>query len=740
MIRLRSALLTVVVTCGCTAGVTVTHPDASFLTNDSGIDANDFTIDVGPPPPVIDTCVTPGGTVGRACTTANDCQDGCFCDGPETCVSGHCVSGTVPCTDTVDCTTDGCLEEADRCVHVPDHSMCTDHLACNGYELCDLHRGCTSVPPLVCNDESSCTLDSCDDTRGCVFTARDLDHDGFVASTCGGTDCDDYQADVLPGAIEICDNRRDDNCDGLRDFADPMCVPTNDTCAEATILQLGPTGGTFSGSTTGLAHDYTTSCGGTGPDAVFRFTLTEAHDVRVTATGPATIGLALRRYASCAGGADVRCVDAAPAVVDARSLPAGSWALIVSPLRAAVFDLRIDLSAPTTAPAVDRCDASTVDVSAGGTFTGRFSDTGDDYTLTCHATPTTDAAYRFTIPAGDSRDVTIATTTTSGSGATGRAFLALTTDCGMASGTIRCSPSTDVALTRRTLGPGTYYVLMEPADTNEVSWSTTVTFVDPPAARSTADACTTAQDITPTASATTASASVAIGTLEYDSGTGCGSGSSTRDAYFHFALTAAHDVTVTTSTPGTNATSVGTSCGVHGAELRCAASGSMVTQTLHSLPIGDYWIAVETSAASGTMMASLTLGPPTAAPANDVCSGATPLSVPNDVHPHDTLVGFQDDLSGGACAEAGLLDAFYSFTLTTSMSVSIGVFPTMTSSNVWLTLRATCGAGTDLGCASGLGSTHLDVSALPVGTYTLFVEMRDAEASDFRLQFAAFSP
>ena len=68
------------------------------------------------------------------------------------------------------------------------------------------------------------------------------------------------------------------------------------------------------------------------------------------------------------------------------------------------------------------------------------------------------------------------------------------------------------------------------------------------------------------------------------------------------------------------------------------------------------------------------------------------------------------------------------------------IFPSAESSNVWLTLRAICGAGPDAGCASGVGSAHLDVSALPIGTYTLFVEMRESEASDFRLQFAAFSP
>lgn len=723
----------------CTATSMPTHPDASFLTTDTGVDANDRPVDAGFPPPVLDTCETPGGTVGEACVTVGDCQDGCFCNGVETCSAGHCAAGPAPCTDTVDCTTDACLEEADRCVHVPDHASCSDHLACNGYELCDSSRGCVSVPPLVCNDESACTLDSCDDAVGCVFTARDLDHDGFVAGSCGGNDCDDYSADVLPGAVEVCDNHRDDNCDGLRDYGDPTCRPTNDTCASATILHLGTSGGVFSGSTTGLGSNYGLGCGGAGPDAVFRFSLAEARDIRVTVSGGGSAAVALRPFADCATGPDTRCVTNNPAVFNQRSLAPGDWAIIVRLDHSGTFDLRVELFDPTPIPPVDVCNGTTVDVSAGGTFTGRFEDTSDDYDLPCHTGAATEAAYRFVIPPGDARDVSITATTMSGS-TSGGAFLSLTTDCASASSTLACVTPGAPSLSRRSLGPGTYYVLLEPNDARSTDWSMTVTFVDPPAARNPGDACATALDITPTGTATTGMASVTMSTLEDDGGTTCGPTSGTRDGYFHFALTSPHDVAITTTTGGTHAVSLSSRCGDTSSELRCRSNTSPITQTYRSLPAGDYWITAETVASTGTMMASIALSAPTVPPANDACSGATTLSVPIDSHPSDTLSGFVDDVRGGACGPDGLVDAFYTFTLASAMNVSIDAVTVPTSTHdIWLTLRSVCGAGTDLACATGHGSAHIGTTtALSAGTYYLMVEMQPADAGDFRLQFAAF--
>jgi hypothetical protein len=45
----------------------------------------------------------------------------------------------------------------------------------------------------------------------------DADADGYTAATCGGTDCNDQDASIHPGAAEVCGDARDNNCSGAVD-------------------------------------------------------------------------------------------------------------------------------------------------------------------------------------------------------------------------------------------------------------------------------------------------------------------------------------------------------------------------------------------------------------------------------------------------------------------------------------------------------------------------------------------
>jgi hypothetical protein len=127
---------------------------------------------IPPPPP------PPSG-----CKTDDDCDDGVFCNGAETCTGGNCVDGNPPCraelcdeeTDTcigclvdedcddgVDCTDDSCVDEI--CENTPNDDSCPDDgLFCNGEEFCDEAEGCSSTGD-PCGAGETCD----EDTDSCV--------------------------------------------------------------------------------------------------------------------------------------------------------------------------------------------------------------------------------------------------------------------------------------------------------------------------------------------------------------------------------------------------------------------------------------------------------------------------------------------------------------------------------------------------------------------------------------------
>jgi hypothetical protein len=74
-----------------------------------------------------------------------------------------------------------------------------------------------------CDDGDPCTMNDTCSGGSCSGLPLDADADTYVDEACGGTDCDDSDPLVNPGATEICDNGIDDDCDGAVDGQDPDC-------------------------------------------------------------------------------------------------------------------------------------------------------------------------------------------------------------------------------------------------------------------------------------------------------------------------------------------------------------------------------------------------------------------------------------------------------------------------------------------------------------------------------------
>jgi hypothetical protein len=231
-----------------------------------------------------DSCNPASGCVNT--NNTDPCSDGNACTTSDTCGGGNCNGGSLlSCDDTNGCTDDSC-DPASGCVNTNNTDPCSDGNACTEGDIC-AGGSCSSGGPVTCDDGFACSTDVCDEGVGmCVYDAVDCicgdslpgpaeqcdppasqggtpgctDNCTFVCSTgtigelicVGGTlgascamnaDCDDVGEDgvciaqTCQPSPEICNNRDDDDGDGLVDCLDPDCseatVPTcSETCED----------------------------------------------------------------------------------------------------------------------------------------------------------------------------------------------------------------------------------------------------------------------------------------------------------------------------------------------------------------------------------------------------------------------------------------------------------------------------------------------------------------------------
>ena len=151
----------------------------------------------------IDTC---DSAIGNCNFTANDgyyCSDNNACTSGDVCKGTKCTGTTIICNDGNTCTSDSCNQKT-GCVFIPTpNAPCDDNDKCSTDEICQ--QSVCKAKPVICNDDNTCSKDSCDKATGkCVFQTYNDSYQCDDSDPC--TTADICLAGQCKGSVNACND------------------------------------------------------------------------------------------------------------------------------------------------------------------------------------------------------------------------------------------------------------------------------------------------------------------------------------------------------------------------------------------------------------------------------------------------------------------------------------------------------------------------------------------------------
>lgn len=686
--------------------------------------------------PVVDRLVRFDSGVDAGDAFVPDAPDGAT--DPD--LGGPCVDDG-QCDDQIACTFDQCDLSLHRCRNTPDDSQCDDGVYCDGKERCVRHVGCGPGGVVSCDDNTACTIDRCvEATKSCdSSTLRDVDQDTDPDDHCvKNRDCDDLDPTVSSLRSEVCSNGKDDDCDGQIDEA--QCTTPLYTSCQSALKVSAP--GTWVLSSAGAPKTFAASCSVPSPngahDLVALVTVPGGDDLDVWVTAADKNPVAVAIFGACGqtqtelacGSGDAAWMTRARA----RSLAAGTYAVVVTAQTETNVELKVDFPSGSTKATNEDC-SSAAPLTVGQSTKVELVDPSKDLASAC-ASFTGELTYSFTLT--QPQDVRVFSQTLVGSGDVVASLRSPA--CSGQGDELRCRVGSKLPLLARSQPAGTYVLAV--------------------AATAPLDASVLVQLSAPTTpppgqDCSTSPAALVNGTLAFDLSSyedaikdGCLAGGPT--ASWKIDLAQASDVMLVARYPLTEigAVSLDTAACTKGGQLACWASSTPVRVDKRNVAAGSWRAVVADS--YGQMGSLTTLVRPTVAPINvttaDKCSDFVDIPSAGGFLTGDTSMGpgadFDESCDAVNLPMGGAPDQIFRLVLAKTQRVVLdmdgSVFPTILS----VRQGGAC-PGQEImnGCNVGFSGprSFLDVT-LGAGTYWVVVDGYALQKGSWNLDARVVDP